>query len=82
MYPRPDGFEFDLNGFEVSIKFYVFDVHIAFLKKQIICCHIITFTNFEGKRGQNGCKKTEFFFYKCVLELYFATINGLGEPSC
>jgi hypothetical protein len=29
-----------------------------------------------------GLKKLENLFYICVLELNFATINGLGEPSC
>jgi hypothetical protein len=24
----------------------------------------------------------KFYIYKCILELNFATINGLGEPIC
>jgi hypothetical protein len=26
--------------------------------------------------------KTDFFSYKCVLELIFATVNGLRETIC
>jgi hypothetical protein len=38
--------------------------------------------NFEVKHGGNGSRKLINVFHKCVLELNFATINGLGEPSC
>jgi hypothetical protein len=39
------------------------------------------FANFKVEFGRNG-SKNEKHFYKLVLELNFALINGLGEPSC
>ncbi len=39
------------------------------------------FTSYECKRGRHDSKNGNFS-YKCVLELNFATINDLGEPSC
>jgi hypothetical protein len=55
-----------------------FNTHILFLNAKIFGGVMWPlFTNFEAQN--NG--KT--FFYKCVLELNFGTINGLGkEPSC
>jgi hypothetical protein len=49
------------------------------LKEKKFCHHINTFYKLEGKLNW---KKPKAFFHKCVLELNFATINCLGEPSC
>jgi hypothetical protein len=39
------------------------------------------FTNNEGNTDETA-EKTENLFYKCVLELNFATVNSLEEQSC
>ncbi len=42
-----------------------------------------TFYKLGLQMGTKRLKKTEkLFLYKCVLELKFETINGLGETSC
>ncbi len=41
-----------------------------------------TFLYFEVQRGRTAKKKRKNVFCNCVLGLNFATINGLGEPSC
>jgi hypothetical protein len=68
------------NGFEINIKFYVFYTNIAFLKE--IFCLICTFKKNLNANADKTAQKTEICSYKCVLELNFATINFLGEPSC
>ncbi len=80
--PRPDWLEFDFDWFDISIKFWDFWC-TYFIFEATNFCHDRLLQTVKCKRGRNGCKKTEFFFSKHVLELYFATINnGLGEPSC
>ena len=56
------------NGFEISIKFCVFSYPYW--------NHFWLFANFEVKRGQNGLKKRKNIFWRCVLELNLAIING------
>jgi hypothetical protein len=64
-----------------SVFFYT---NIAFLKKEKkILSYIISFCKlYKANARTKRLKKTENFFYKCFLELNFATINGLGEQSC
>jgi hypothetical protein len=60
----------------------LFDTHIAFLENKLFHCLIILalFTLLKANAEETTQKK--FFFHECVSELIFATIKGLGEPSC
>jgi hypothetical protein len=57
-----------------------FDNHIAFL--EFLFYHICTFYKLCRQMRTKRLKKTEKLFLKCVSELNFATLNGLGDPSC
>jgi hypothetical protein len=42
------------NGFEISVKFCVFDTHIEFLNKNVFLAFFALFVNFDCKRAGNG----------------------------
>ncbi len=63
-------------GFEISMKFCIFDTFFDLVKK-IFFGHIGTLLNFEAKCAKNGSKKRKTIFYKHVLEFSYANINGL-----
>ncbi len=64
------------NQYQILRFFYT---HIAFWNFFFFILALLQTLNAKAdERGQ----KREFFPYKCVLELNFATINGLREPIC
>jgi hypothetical protein len=65
------------NGFEISVKFCVFDTFFDFFKKKFRRVIFVLFSNFEAKRAKNGSKKRKTFLFKLVLEFSYATIKGL-----
>jgi hypothetical protein len=66
----------------LASKSVFFDAHIAFFFKNKIFIVILELLQTLKANADKTAAKKQNFFYKCVLELYFATINGLGEPSC
>ncbi len=52
------------------------------MPKEFFLLLLAFFANFKDTIGRNGSKKPKNSSDKCALELNFATINGLGEPSC
>jgi hypothetical protein len=59
------------------LRFYA---HIAFLKEKQFWSHMSTFYKFWRQTPTKWLKKQNFF-YKCVLELNFATIVGPGRTK-
>jgi hypothetical protein len=55
--------------------------HITFLKEKKLD-HINTFYILCLQMRTKRLKTTDIFFFYVSLELNFATINGVGEPSC
>ncbi len=56
------------NGFEISVKFCVFDAHIEFLNKKKIFALISTFCKLWMQMRRKRLKKRKIVFYECVLE--------------
>jgi hypothetical protein len=49
------------NGFEISMKFCIFDTNIQYFPKN--CSPLLAlFANIQAKRGRNGSKKTKTYF--------------------
>jgi hypothetical protein len=69
------------NRFKIIIKFCIFLCPYCIFKKNFFD-HIRPFLQILNANADKTAEKNrKYFFYKCVLEIRFATINSLGEPS-
>jgi hypothetical protein len=50
-----------LNGFEISVKFCVFDTHIEYFTLKMFLLSLALFLNFELKCEKNGSKREKKF---------------------
>jgi hypothetical protein len=63
-------------------KILRFLIPIFYFWKNNFFDHIGTFCELWSQLRTNRLKKTKNVFCKCVLELSFATITGIGKQSC
>ncbi len=64
------------NGFEINVKFCVFDTFFDFFKKQFYLGHINTFFKLWSLTRKKQLKKSKHIFSECVLDSNFAPIKG------
>jgi hypothetical protein len=70
------------NGFEISMKFCVFQHLFLIKKKEVVLGHISRYffqtlkPNAAQKNQNNGSKKSKNVISKCVLDLNFAPVKG------
>jgi hypothetical protein len=60
-----------LNGFEISMKLYVFYNFFDLFNWKFLNFILALFANFEAKRTRNGSKKRKYEFCKCALEFHY-----------
>jgi hypothetical protein len=63
------------NGFEISVKFCVFDIFFDFFQQNFFGGHISTFCKLWSEMRKKRLKKSKNVFCKCVLEFNFAPIK-------
>ena len=66
------------NGFQISVKFCIYFIHILNFWPKNFFSLFSTFVNFVCKCAGNSSKKRKIFFYECVLEFNYAYIKGFA----